>query len=88
MVVFACIECKPRHNLEAEVSLVPCEALLVPRRVHLQEAVPIGEALRANSALQVLHVQLYEIAILYIYLVVTIHRRFNLICGYYILREL
>ena len=73
MVIFTGIECELWNNLEAKVSPIPGEALLVARRVHLQVAVPIREALRANRALKVLNVQLNEVAILYIYLIVTIH---------------
>ena len=73
LVVFTGIEGELRHDLEAEVSLVPREALLVPTRVHLHVAVPVREPLRGDIPLQVLDMEDDVVTKLDIDLVVLVH---------------
>ena len=73
LVVFTSIKSELGVYLEAEVSLVPREALLVPRWVHLQITVRVREALRGDCACEVLHMQEDIVTVLDVDLVVLVH---------------
>jgi len=73
LIVVPSIKTEPRAYLEAEVSLVPREALLVATWVHLHVAIPIREPLRGDVSLQVLNVEDDVVTELDIDLVVFVH---------------